>query len=123
MDSPFIVILWELCTKRSRMASESVGFPKASCHFSTGIWADTRVEPPVVAVFQDNQVLIHTKSAPGHQTIFAINRQDVGKMISALAIGNMKCREILKVSKDIGNPSPLLGSSLRAVKQNSRSFY
>ncbi len=52
-------------------------------------------------------MLIHTELAPGHQTIFAINRQDVGNMISALAIGNMKCREILKVSKDIRESFPV----------------
>lgn len=36
IDSPSKGILWELWTRRSRMASAKVGSPRASCQFFTG---------------------------------------------------------------------------------------
>jgi hypothetical protein len=43
MDSPCKVILSALCTRRSRIASASVGSPQASCQCSTGNWLVTSV--------------------------------------------------------------------------------
>ena len=36
MDSPFSVMVWALCTSRSRMASAMVGSPRYSCQLATG---------------------------------------------------------------------------------------
>ena len=44
IESPFRSSLYALCTRRSRIASASVGAPMTSCHLSTGSWLVTTVE-------------------------------------------------------------------------------
>ena len=44
IESPFRSSLYALCTRRSRIASASVGSPTMSCHLSTGTWLVTTVE-------------------------------------------------------------------------------
>jgi hypothetical protein len=43
--SPLRLRRWALWTKRSRIASASVGWPMTSCQCSTGSWLVTMVEP------------------------------------------------------------------------------
>ncbi len=60
--------------------------------------------PPIVDATPSDDgshVLIRTEQSPGSHLVLAVKREEIGKLIAALAFGNTQCRKVLGISDDI----------------------